>query len=559
MIVLFLMLMPLTGCWNAVELDQWGFVQGIAIDTGKNNMIELTVQFYKPGGEESGGKKGGGSSGGGETVNLKTRDASVFEAIRDITIHLGRKAQWSHMRVIIIGEDLAKKTELGDILDFFMRDHEPRPTVAVAIGQGKAARYLTSKPFLESSMGMQLRKSEKMSHQFAGKTLRATLMDLAHQLKNETQVVMMPFIYFDPKSQPFEAAVTGLMIVKNGKMVQKVPPNKIEGLLMLIDKYQGGIIQVPCSNRSKEKVMEAIEVDKVKTKFTVKTNGESISGHALVSIDGYAGALSCSSLETSEEVEQFNKKAAATVQQKLQKVALYFQQQKLDVFGIGDRIFRKNPALWSRLKPEWEDRVARIPINISVKVNTYNNGVDGVYFAWGFPNAELVLFSMLLPFVKREGKHVGRWMFTMLLVNGISLTIVIVCTIMGLGQMTGIYKYSLFSLARLIEVRDFIERIESIPGMALIAGSYMKATIVLYITSLGISQLFRINDYRILVFPVAMVALLLSLTMFTHEVEFMEFVNNVWPLLITLTGVIPILVLTLVTAMKSIKKGTAGN
>lgn len=185
--------------------------------------------------------------------------------------------------------------------------------------------------------------------------------------------------------------------------------------------------------------------------------------------------------------------------------------------------------------------------------------LHGVYFAWGFPNAELILFSMLLPFVGREKEKLHKRMFATLLVNGITLTIVIVCTIMALGQMAGMYKYSVFTLARLIEVREFIERIESIPGIALIAGSYMKATIVLFVTSLGISQLFRMDDYRILVFPVSLVSLLLSLTMFTDEVEFREFVTNVWSLLITLTGVLPILVLTVVTAVKSAAKRKAPN
>lgn len=373
-LVLFLMLLPLTGCWNAVELDQWGFVQGIAIDRGKGGQIELTVQFYKPVGGEGGGKKGGGS-GEGETINLKTRDASVFEAIRDITVHLGRKAQWSHMRVIIIGEELARKTQIGDILDFFVRDHEPRPTISVMIGQDKAARYLASKPLIETSTGAQLRKTENMAYQYAGKTLTTTLMDLSHQLKSESQIAMMPYIYFDPESESSETVVTGMSIMKDGKMAKMVPAKKIEGLLMLIGKYKGGAIQVPCPGQNKQNVMEAIEVDRIKTKFKVNHRGDSISARVMVSIEAYANELSCSSLESPAEAAKFNNKAQEIVKHHLQKNVTYFQKQKLDVYGIGDRIFREDPALWMRLKPDWENRFARIPINISVKVNTYNTGV----------------------------------------------------------------------------------------------------------------------------------------------------------------------------------------
>ncbi|MDF2652576.1 MAG: spore gernimation protein, partial [Paenibacillus sp.] len=102
--------------------------------------------------------------------------------------------------------------------------------------------------------------------------------------------------------------------------------------------------------------------------------------------------------------------------------------------------------------------------------------LHGAYIAYGFPYAELILFSMVLPFVRKDQEPLGKFMFTSLLISGFSLTLVIVCTIMALGPMAGNIKYSLFTLARLIELAEIIERVESVIGMALIAGSYMKAT-----------------------------------------------------------------------------------
>lgn len=177
--------------------------------------------------------------------------------------------------------------------------------------------------------------------------------------------------------------------------------------------------------------------------------------------------------------------------------------------------------------------------------------LHGAYITYGFPYAELILFSMVLPFVRKDQEPLGKFMFASLLISGLSLTMVIVCTIMALGPMAGNIKFSLFTLARLIELAEIIERVESVIGMALIAGSYMKATIVLFVINLGLSQLFQLQDDKILIFPLAFFACMISLTMFRNELEFAGHVGTVWPLFITVAGVVPILLLTIVTALKS--------
>lgn len=177
--------------------------------------------------------------------------------------------------------------------------------------------------------------------------------------------------------------------------------------------------------------------------------------------------------------------------------------------------------------------------------------LHGAYIAWGFPYAELILFTMVLPFVRKDQEPLGKFMFLALLISGISLTLVIMCTIMALGATAGNIKFSLFTIARLIELAEVIERIESVIGLALIAGSYMKATIVLFAINLGLSQLFQLPNERILIFPIANLVLLLSMSMFRNELEFSEHVGMVWPLFITVAGVVPILLLTIVTAFKS--------
>ncbi|CAM4138369.1 endospore germination permease [Paenibacillus alkaliterrae] len=182
--------------------------------------------------------------------------------------------------------------------------------------------------------------------------------------------------------------------------------------------------------------------------------------------------------------------------------------------------------------------------------------IHGAYIAFGFPYAELILFAMVLPFVRKsDDNRLGKYMFSALLVNGLSLILVVICSIMVKGPLASELKFSVFQLARLITVQDVIERVESIVGISLIVGSYMKATITLFVVNLALSQLLKLQDNRILMFPLALVSLLLTLVMFDYEAEFTEKVTAVWPLITAVAFVFPILLITLVTVIK----GKGGN
>ncbi|WP_442952972.1 GerAB/ArcD/ProY family transporter [Paenibacillus sp. Soil522] len=98
------------------------------------------------------------------------------------------------------------------------------------------------------------------------------------------------------------------------------------------------------------------------------------------------------------------------------------------------------------------------------------------------------------------------------------------------GPLAGVKKYSIYELARTIDVQEIITRIESVIGMSLIAGSYMKATITLYVISLLVSQLFKFKDYKLIVTPIALIAFLNTLVGFDSDMDWVEVISVVHPL-----------------------------
>ncbi|MDQ8733519.1 endospore germination permease [Paenibacillus sp. LHD-38] len=180
----------------------------------------------------------------------------------------------------------------------------------------------------------------------------------------------------------------------------------------------------------------------------------------------------------------------------------------------------------------------------------------GTYVATGIPYAGLVVFGMLLPYVKQEDKpSLGKWMYGALVTHGITLLLGVICTIAVLGPLAAEKKYSLYVLSGMIEIADFVERLQTTMVFTQVVGSYMKTTIVLFILNVTLCKILQKQNERILIFPLTLVVLLLSLTA-PNEQEASHLFTDVAPFVYTTLGVVPLLIIVLVTFIKQrIKRG----
>lgn len=183
--------------------------------------------------------------------------------------------------------------------------------------------------------------------------------------------------------------------------------------------------------------------------------------------------------------------------------------------------------------------------------------LHGAYMTFGFPYVEVFLFSMLLPFVnKSSSKKLPKAMIIALVLNIITLCVSTLCAIMIFGPIAGERPYVLFSLARVVEFQEIIQRIESIIGMALILGSFMKTTITLYVLSLYLKQLFHFKDHRTFVMPLAMIGFLMGLVGFDSPSEWGFIVSAIHPVWATAAFVFPLLLLTIIALFKKKEPST---
>lgn len=367
-----LTLILLTGCWDRAELPEKGFVMGVALDKADDNKILLTTQLFKP-------TQGVGAIGAraAETayVNVSTIDDTVPRAIRDIPINIGRKTQWSHTRLIIIGEELAREREIYDLLEFFFRDHEPRLTVSVVIAEGNADKYLKMKPLIENTMSQQLFQSEKSSAMNSGKSIDSNLLKLGLQMKSELGNAITPYVYLSKDTSSNVTNIAGVALLKAGKLVGVMEPSKVEALQILRNKYNSGMINIPCKKNKQDGGEEAVEIVSIKSKWQPASLQEKpLKVQIKINMEVAVMELTCSKLDTVEEEKKFSKSIEENMKQRIKETTDWLKQNKFDAIGLGNKVYQANPKLWRKWKPTWDNRFAESMFDIEVEAKITNSG-----------------------------------------------------------------------------------------------------------------------------------------------------------------------------------------
>lgn len=132
--------MLLSGCYGAQESEDVAYITALAIDKTENEKLKFTYRIAVP--RAAGTSKGVGQELPDGTSVLSSFVApSHFEARNLLASSLSRHSNLSHVKAIIISEDLAR-SGISDIIAPFTRYREYRGSVFILIARGSAENLL---------------------------------------------------------------------------------------------------------------------------------------------------------------------------------------------------------------------------------------------------------------------------------------------------------------------------------------------------------------------------------------------------------------------------------
>lgn len=377
-VVILLIIIPLfvSGCWDSHELDKLSIVSGLGWDLDtETGEVTLTFQNIIPGEIKSTtSSSGNGRQKGGDPLHTVQLDSSTgsssYDALNRYTQHSSRITFYPHAQVYVFGKDGAQKG-LYPFLDSIARNPINRPNVLMVVAEKKASDILEIQDGMENIQALGMAAEIKLSATYS-KYPAVTYLEFANRLMSKTTAPIAPMVGIMEQTGPEgkkirKTRITGTAVFKGDRMIGELNERESSGLLWAINKIKRGFVIVPEANmeivRAKSKIVPDLQGDKIK--ITVEIDQES----NLLEYSGHQDM-------TSEILHELEKSQAKEIVGQVVAAVDKSFSLNADVFGFGDAVNRKYKKEWQDLKPRWDDIYPFI--EVVVKVKTHINEIGDI-------------------------------------------------------------------------------------------------------------------------------------------------------------------------------------
>jgi spore germination protein KC len=347
----------LTGCWNYKEIDEMAIAAGVAVDKNPDGTVHITIEVVN-------------ISGDGKTAiepkYVESDGDTLFEAVRRAIAKEGRKIYWSHAKVVIISEELARE-DILKYLDFLFRDAEAREDTWLLISKEKTSgEILQSKGMLNPMISFQIDDTMR-SQESISRFPFVELFEFFDRLFYKQVSAILPAVQLVEQHGAKTPKIGGTAIFKHEKLIGFLNEEDTKYMLWLRDEVEGGIEVI--KNVSDEKENVALEIFNSKSKITPIIQDGVLKIEVEVDLEAGIGEIMGSTDFISEPGEQKLIKAAENqLEGELKKTYVLIRDKyQADVFGFGRRVEMKMPDIWNQIKEEWEKYF--IELEMDVKVN----------------------------------------------------------------------------------------------------------------------------------------------------------------------------------------------
>lgn len=363
----------LVGCWDMVEIDRRLFVGIVGIDVS-DEPNKYTFYFSIPIAREIiGGESGGGGGSGGESVGLLTTEAySLVDAARNLALRINRDIYFEHMRIVVIGENVARE-HLKDVLNPFARQTEFNRRSRIAICEGKAEKVMEVKPWSEK-LKAEYMESLYAARAMSGKFVEMDLGDFFRSLYTQNGNTLVSKI--TPNST--EVNIGGAGVIKNFSFVGWLNEEETQGINFFLGKIRGGDIVVKDIWGSGTVTFTMLGE---KTKLSLKAT-EPIPEFSLeVYVTGNIASTPHHTtyhhvkLETDDIRELENAISKEIKSQILKGVRKLQEDYKVDLLKLNYHLQKYEPGLWKTYEKNWENIFPDVNIDINVTTTIKNIGV----------------------------------------------------------------------------------------------------------------------------------------------------------------------------------------
>lgn len=355
------------GCWSYREVNRLAIIGGLAIDqdtvTGE---YKLTIEVMKP---------VQGDTGGGKIQSdvYEETGRTIFEAVRNFVLRIGRRTYWAHAKVVIINRAIAEK-DIAPVLDWLYRDSELRRDIYILISkESTAGELLRTDPSLDDTSSFHM-FTIIQGQEATFKYPKTELWQVVESINHNERGVLIPVVQ-RAKSERRPAEIMGSALFKGSKVIGYIDQDDTRNILWLAGKLNKGLIPIRNIGNTNNDI--TFEIFTSKTKSRVKIVEGSVRANIAIKADVNIAELSGGLDYRKKEVREYIEKSAEDIVKKrlLNTISKLQQEYKCDVIKLNSYAEIQNKKEWKKLKPKWEELFSAAEIDVEVNIHIRGSAV----------------------------------------------------------------------------------------------------------------------------------------------------------------------------------------
>ncbi len=363
--LLFLVLAP--GCSQVNQLNERLIVNGIGVDIEDGayvvTMHVFDAQRASAGGEES-----------QDIVVMTGRGRSVIDAFNAITLQIGKEPLFSQNLVLIVGEETAK-SGMNNMIDFFIRYYETRPTVELFVAKGHTAREVMNCSNDGRLISAKDIENLANSGEINAEQVHSDVLTLVNRLQDESSDGFMIALAMSGNEEEGIVYVDGTGILKGDKLVGYLTLEETQGYLLMTGEARSGTLVVPVEGVGN-------------VSFSLSGGDSSIDARVenglpvfdvfiqvnldLYEIDGNIHQKYGLDMVAKMEAEA-NQKIYDRCFQTTEKLLREYQS---DIFRFGRRMMQAQPEYFKEISKNWTNVYAQSTVKITVESDIRQEGQE---------------------------------------------------------------------------------------------------------------------------------------------------------------------------------------
>lgn len=347
-IILFILILSLTGCKDYVEINDLAILTGIVIDY-KDNIYEVTAQLIV-------------NDKDSNIEVFKTKSNSINEAIAELSKLSNKELFISHLKVLIVTDTIIK--ENIDFKDYFLRSSKSKMNFYVYVIDNEISDKVLNVYKENDGSSIYLEKMMKFNQNIFSSSTPLKFSDYAYYTYEKGYNLIYPKIKIIKNNDKEVLYLSNLTAFKDSKEIE-LSENESIFYNIVSNKAIKTTVTIKCDDNN-----FSVELQDIKTKYKWKDNKFTISNKTNSKVIDYKCKYD---LTKKESIEKLNELTSSYIKDNINNLLTFIKEKNEDVIGIGNYIY-KHDKNYFKDENEWKNYLNNIEFKIDTKTNITSIG-----------------------------------------------------------------------------------------------------------------------------------------------------------------------------------------